>query len=293
MPDTKPYHKTTQLRTYLAIFMVALAISLVLSPPTVAQRAIGANQGERRAGNPAALTIEIASHLNQDSVIGLAAVDLDSGKRFNLGEDREFDAASTMKILFAVELYKAAAAGRIDLDSVYTIPTGSIQRYGTGSIQHEAGPYKYTWRELVKRMMQQSDNTAAYVISHEIGIPELQAVADSYGMDRTDVEKNTTTAADMGRLMEKLYRAELLDVTTTQELLILMRNTQFEDRLPALLPGGTTVSHKTGDAFDGGQHDVGVVEGGNHRYLVAILTSRTDVRQVAAISKALYGYYHP
>lgn len=293
MQDIEHRNKPTPLRTYLAIFMVALAISLILSPPTLAQRAVGADKGERRAGNPAALTIDIASHLNQDSVIGLSAVDLDSGKRFNLGEDREFDAASTMKILFSVELYKASKAGTIDLDSVHTIPAGSVQRYGTGSIQNEPGPYKYTWRELVKRMMQQSDNTAAYVISQEIGIPELQAAASSYGMNRTNVEKNTTTAADMAVLMEKLYRAELLDVTTSQELLILMRNTQFEDRLPALLPGGTTVSHKTGDAFDGGQHDVGVIEGDNHRYVVAVFTSRTEARQVAAISKALYGYYHP
>lgn len=286
--------KTASVRNYLAVFMVALAVSMILSPPSfAAQRATGADRDGRRAGNPAELTIEIARHLKPTSVIGLYAKDLDSGKEFRLGEDRQFDAASTMKVLFAAYLYKQAAAGEISLDQPLTLSGGDIQKYGTGSIQFDPAPHKYTYRELTRRMLHESDNTAAYVISNRVGLDTMQEYADRIGLKQTDVAKNTSTASDMAILMEKLYREQLVDHNSTQELLIMMQRTLFEDRIPALLPAQATVSHKTGDAFNGGQHDIGVVSSNGRRYVMSVFTTGVDKRDVASISKAVYGYYVP
>lgn len=292
MEQTK---QKTSPRGYLAVIMIAAAVSLILSPPNfAAQRATGTANSDVPAGNPAELTIQIARYLNGSSEFGLYAKDLDSGKEFKLGEDRQFDAASTMKILYAAYLYKQAAAGDVDLDAVQTLAAADIQRYGTGSIQFDPAPYNYTYRELVKRMMHESDNTAAYVIAKRMGHPELQSYAEFLGMNHTNIEANTTTAGDMAALMEKLYREELVDHNSTQELLLVMRNTLFEDRIPALLPGGTITSHKTGDALNGGQHDVGIVESPDgKRYVIALFTTGVATRDVAGISKAIYGYYHP
>jgi beta-lactamase class A len=285
----------TSPRGYLAVIMVAAAISLILSPPSfAAQRATGSTNSDTRAGNPAELTIQIAHYLNGSSEFGLYAKDLDSGKEFKLGEDRQFDAASTMKILYAAYLYKQSDNGDLDLDAVQTLTGADIQRYGTGTIQYDPAPYNYTWRELVKRMMHESDNTAAYVIAKRMGHAELQAYAESLGMNRTNIEANTTTAGDMAIMMEKLYREQLLSHNSSQEVLLTMRNTQFEDRIPALLPGGTLVSHKTGDALNGGQHDVGIVESPDgRRYVMSVFTTGVATKDVAGISKAVYGYYHP
>jgi beta-lactamase class A len=290
----QPKQKTSP-RGYLAVIMVAAAISLILSPPSFsAQRATGSANSDRPAGNPAELTIQIARYLGGSSEFGLYAKDLDSGKEFKLGEDRQFDAASTMKILYAAYLYKQAAAGEVDLDIPQTLTGADIQHYGTGSIQFDAPPYTYTYRELVKRMMHESDNTAAFVIAKRMGHPELQSFAEFLGMNHTNIEANTTTAGDMATLMQKLYTEQLVDHNATQEILLVMRNTQFEDRIPALLPGGTLVSHKTGDALNGGQHDVGIVESPDgKRYVVSVFTTGVSTRNVAGISKAVYGYYHP
>lgn len=275
-------------RKWLTFGLALCLVSLIFSPPTGPSAASGsAERGITRDD----LTIQIAQKVQYSDDLSIAARDLTTGETFGLVETKGYDAASTMKIAILGVLYQQVQAGAVNLDEVLTIPSGEVQRYGTGSIQYESAPYRYSYRELAKRMMQQSDNTAAYILAKKVGHDEIAKFLTDQGMENSDFTNNTTTAADMLKLIENVYQGNVVNAELTAQMLAIMRDTQFEDRIPANLPGGVTVYHKTGDAFDGGSHDVGVVVKGNRAYAIAIFSRGLPADQVAAVSRLVYDYF--
>lgn len=282
------------------LILVAFGISLLLSPPTFrTESATGATIGKGlpKIANQNRLTVRLAQTLGQGNFT-VAARDVQAGETYDFGNDKTYDAASTMKLLFAAYLYQQASEGNIDLDTAITIPSGQIQRYGTGTIQNSPGPYRFTYRELAQLMMEKSDNTAAFVLSNKLGTEDLQSFAESLGLSRTSVERNTTTAKDLLKIVEAIQKGTFASPELTAELKSILDDSDFEDRLPAKLPEGAKVYHKTGDAFGGGLHDVGFVEYRGHTYAVAILTDQQggdqdDTKErMAEASRDIFAYFN-
>lgn len=279
---------------------MALGVSLLLSPPTFrTERATGATEavGLPDIGTSSRLTIRLAQTLGEGQ-FQVAAKDLQTGEVYRFGDERTYDAASTMKLLFAANLYHQASAGQFNLDENVTIPVNDIQRYGTGTIQYQSGPYNGTYRDLVRLMMEKSDNTAGYVIAGRLSQDKIQEFAASLGMGQTSVADNTTTPDDMLKLLEAIHANKIANPSLTQDLLGIMDDSAFEDRLPAKLPEGVKVYHKTGDALGGGLHDVGLVEYRGRTYAVAIFTDRQgpdrdDTKaRMADASRDVFAYFN-
>jgi beta-lactamase class A len=105
---------------------------------------------------------------------------------------------------------------------------------------------------------------------------------------------NKTSNKDMGIIMEKIYHEKLANRGLTQEMLSFLKNSDFEDRIPALLPKDVTVYHKIGNGI-GFVHDVGIVEGAKTKYYIGILTSDITkeveaTKTAALISKIVYDF---
>src|SRR5690606_5749471 len=82
---------------------------------------------------------------------------------------------------------------------------------------------------------------------------------------------HVTTAADMAKLMSLLLTGEAIDPVSDQEMLDLLARQRINDRLPARLPDGTTVAHKTGN-LGNLVHDIGVIYAPKEPVIVAVLT---------------------
>ncbi|MEX2043611.1 MAG: serine hydrolase [Patescibacteria group bacterium] len=296
-PDSRRRRGTK--RQYLTVAVVAVGLSLLLSPPqgpAGAPETAVADSDLPTIESQQDLTIRIAQNLG-DGRIGIAARDLESGEEFLLGADRVYDAASTTKLVIVGFMYHEASNNRFDLGEVLTLAPDEIQRYGTGVIQNRGAPHRYSWRELAALMMEKSDNTAAYVLAARLDKQKLQRFADEQGLADTSIEDNTTTPRDMLRFMDRLQRGQLADESLTEELIGILDDSEFEERLPALLPEEAEVFHKTGDAFNGGQHDVGIVRYGGKSYAVAIFTEGvpgdvdTKRRKIAEASRDIFAYY--
>lgn len=284
--------KRNRLRQYLTITAVAMAAALLFVPPRLpTEKARGGTAQSDIPRTPAELTVEIAKNLKTSSELSIAAKDLKTGERYSLGADKRFDAASTQKLTIVAYMYNQASNDRFDLDQVITIPSAEVQRYGTGSLQYERAPLRKSWRELARVMMKESDNTAAYVLTNRLDQQKVQEFANGLGLTSTDVFKNTTTATDMLVLIEAIYRDQVADPTLSQELKGFMVDTAFEDRLAPGLPDEATLIHKTGDAFDGGLHDVGVITYRDREYAVALFSRRVDLAEIPDISRELFEYY--
>jgi beta-lactamase class A len=97
---------------------------------------------------------------------------------------------------------------------------------------------------------------------------------------------------DMCRLMELIGTRAILDAASCGAVLDILKRNKADSRIPALLPKGTVVAHKTG-TIRGVRNDLGIVEAPSGPYAVAILSRgvpsdiRTDVR-IAEISLAVY-----
>ena len=117
------------------------------------------------------------------------------------------------------------------------------------------------------------------------------AGSDGLSEERSDV----SSPRDMVRLLEMLYRGDLLSETSTAAVLHILERQQAVTIIPYGLPPGTRTAHKTG-GVTGVRCDVGVVFAPSGPYAVALMAKHvTDTRAIdralAAVSKAVYAEF--
>jgi beta-lactamase class A len=111
-------------------------------------------------------------------------------------------------------------------------------------------------------------------------------------------EKDVATPHDMNRLIEKIFRGQIVDRASSDQIIEFMNHSMIgQARIPAALPEGTRVVHKTG-SISGSTNDTGIVflPDGNHLLITVMMrdakASTTDrERVIADISKYAYDYF--
>lgn len=221
--------------------------------------------------------------------------DYTSNFQMNINESVIFTAASVNKIPILAALYYFVQKGEIDLDTDITLQKEDIQDYGTGSIRYDPVGSVYSIKTLAQLMIQKSDNTAAYLLSNQvIGISKAQALINSWGLTQTDLVNNKTSNKDIGIIFEKIYKGGVANLGLTQEILSLLSESDFEDRLPALLPNNAKVYHKIGTEVNT-IHDVGIVELDKVKYYIGIFSTdvtseKEAIKKLAEVSKKVFDF---
>jgi beta-lactamase class A len=154
-----------------------------------------------------------------------------SATRLAINPDREFHAASTMKVPVMIELFRQADAGKLTLDErllvkneFHSIVDGSVYQLSVGD-DSDAEVYKaagktMTLRQLCEAMITVSSNFAANLLIERLGAKNIQHTVDQLGAggmhvlrgveDQKAFDKgmnNTTTAAALATLLEKITQA--------------------------------------------------------------------------------------
>jgi beta-lactamase class A len=275
---------------YVVPFLLFCAAILALTPPAINGALSQAGATEVAAGQ-SELTVQLAQQLGQVGAIGVAAKDLRTGESYSLGGDQVFDGASTMKLYIVGTLYHMASEEGFNLDAETNIAPSEVQRYGTGGVIATRAS-RASYRELAKRSLHQSDNTAAFVLAERLGRAKIQSLVDEQGLRDTSIERNTTTPADMVRWLELLNANKLANPADTQSMLADMQHTIWEDRITPGVPPEAIVYHKTGDGLDGGQHDAGIVIYRGRTYAVGIYTRQIgDEAKIAAASRVIFEHF--
>ena len=109
-------------------------------------------------------------------------------------------------------------------------------------------------------MIKESDNTAELMLKRYLGEEKIEAELHRIGADSTRYWQptNTTTPNDILLVLRKIADPSYTTQELSAEMLDLMTNTSFEERLPQPLPEGTRVAHKIGSYGDSFS-DAGVV----------------------------------
>jgi beta-lactamase class A len=212
---------------------------------------------------------------------GVVVLDPSSGERVAMDADRRFLAASLNKLPVLMTLYRAAASGAVDLDDKISMQASDVQAYGTGVLYTYPVGHTTTLRECARLLIKESDNTAWKMLDRYLGRDYIRAELYRVGARSTAYWfPNTTTPDDVLLVLEKISDPSYTNPDLSAEMLDIMTNTAFEDRLPQPLPEGTRVSHKIG-YYGTTFADAGVVfpEGARDirdAYLMVVIASDTS-----------------
>jgi beta-lactamase class A len=212
-----------------------------------------------------------------------------SGKTVSLNADRRFVAASLSKLYALLTLYRAVSQGEMSLDDEITMRPSDIWAYGTGVLsknpsKYPAG-YTMTLRECAEFMIKESDNTAELMLNRYLEEERIEAELHRIGADSTRYWNpiNTTTPHDILLVLKKIADPSYTSPRLSADMLELMTNTSFEDRLPQPLPEETRVAHKIG-SYESTFSDAGIVfpgesAGTGREYYIVVFSEGTSERE--------------
>ncbi len=215
---------------------------------------------------------------------GIYVVDLDNKNYVNLRGSNVFSAASTIKVPVLVAFFEDVDAGKISLDEKLAV-TKEVIGGGSGYMQYEELGTKYSALHTATDMIRVSDNTATNMLIERLGGANVlnQRFAE-WGLNNTVIRNplpdltgtNTTSPEDLGNLLIKINRGDLISLRSRDRLLEIMRKTRTRTLLPQGLEKGATIAHKTGDIRPS-LGDVGIIDMPNgKRYVASVLVKRPD-----------------
>lgn len=185
---------------------------------------------------------------------GIVVIDLKTGISASSNPDQVFTAASLYKLFVAESVYQKIDQGQLTLNS----PAGNGQSVG----------------QCLNNMITWSDNNCGVTLGTLVGWERQNSRLQAAGFGHTMLRASNselTSSGDVALLLKRLYDGTLLSDASNQHFLGLLKAQQVNNRLPARLPAGTVVAHKTGD-LDGLLHDAGIVYGPKGNYLVSIMS---------------------
>ncbi|MDN5852942.1 MAG: class A beta-lactamase-related serine hydrolase [Actinomycetia bacterium] len=214
--------------------------------------------------------------------------------------EREHPAASTMKLPLLIAIHRAAEAGELSLDD--TIPVheefSSVVPDRTFRVTEDYDNDPVPWAELGndasiawlgERAIILSSNLATNLLIEQAGIPAVNAVYDAAGATTSRLRQciqdlpaqesgtsNTATAEDMARVLVSLLADQLTPTARTQEIERVLAACETNEAIPAGLPAGTYIAHKTG-WIDGACHDAALVRPDDAEPFILSIYSGADL----------------
>jgi beta-lactamase class A len=232
--------------------------------------------------------------------VGIAYVDLASRDTLFLNADTSFHAASTMKVPVMIELFRRANTGSFRMDQ-------GLLMVNQFALYHRIGQ-RVRVDTLLRLMITRSSNFATNTLITLVGADAVTRSMRSLGAQRIQVlrgvedgkafEKgmnNTTTARDLAIILRAIEEGKAASPAATHEMLAILLAQEFNEKIPAGLPPGTRVAHKTGE-ITAVSHDAAIIyPTGRKPYVLVVLTrgiadGTRSSKLIADISAILYAH---
>jgi len=252
-------------------------------------------------------TVQIQERIQKSGAeVGVAFRTLDGKTEWYFRADEAFHAASTMKIPVLIELFHQVREGKLKLDDplpikneFHSLVDGSAYTLDAAD-DSEAELYKAvgqtrTLRQLCELMITVSSNLATNLLIEKLGVENIRATVHSLHADGMNVlrgvednkayEKglnNTTTARGLEQLLDAIARGEAVDKDGSRQMIEILERQKFNEGIPAGLPPGTRVAHKTGEITKI-HHDAAIVFAPRPFVLVILVRGIADIKVSAAL----------
>jgi beta-lactamase class A len=248
--------------------------------PLLADRIFSENPNDVRI-NFSALRSSLNTYFDTNNVSGSMYFEfLPTGSSIRVNGDTRFRAASLIKLPVAMELFKAAEQGKINLDEKVALKQEWLNE-GFGDLYDKGVGYEVSYSEAVKILLQDSDNTALRLIIEatdsaiEIEDRALGALDIEFNLDSDDGILVGTRS--YSSFLKCLYFACYNTKEDSQRILQYLSETKFDNRIVAGVEDKSViVSHKIGVFNSQVQSDCGIVYLDKNNYIICIMIEGTD-----------------
>ena len=228
---------------------------------------------------------------------------LTTGNVISINE-RAQESASLIKLYVMGAVMQEIQNGNLEMnDENYDQITG---QYGRDSVDSN-----------LYSMITVSDNSATNELvrylnkdhDHKKGMKKVNAFIKAQGFEYTheyngledtslwyDADtKNTTSAKDCGRLLERIYRGEFISHLASRQMEELLLNQQVTYKIPSTIPSESRVANKTGETSDC-ENDAAIVYTPKGDYILCIMSCEVSSKSSAVdslqeMSSLIYSYF--
>jgi beta-lactamase class A len=252
--------------------------------------------------------------------IAVALHDAETGLELHYNADRWFHAASTIKVPILLGVFAAIDRGELlphsrvhvrnrFLSVVESVPFRVESGRDANSAVHNAIGKMMRVDELAYHMITTSSNLATNLLLGVIGpdavnrtLKELdvddgidlkRGVEDELGFEKGI--NNLVTADGLLRILVLLSEGKAFSPALSRRMMDILHGQEFNQGIPARLPKGARVAHKTGE-ISTIAHDAGVVYLPKRKPYVLVVLTEWDPegsgrsRTIAAISHTIYEF---
>lgn len=202
--------------------------------------------------------------------LGFYYKNLVTGVERGVNSGEEFSAASVIKLPLFLYILEQSAYGVLDMNQKLRVTKDDMVPI-CGALTLFTDAVEADIRTLCRLMISLSDNTATNRLIRHCSISCVQDGFHAMGLRKTALRRmlfdsqaaaagleNSICPAEIGLLLERLYRNEFVNPDVCQEALDTLLLQQVDHKLNGKLCGQVEIAHKTGED-DGISNDVGIV----------------------------------
>ena len=193
-----------------------------------------------------------------------------TGFEYSIRADEAFGAASVIKLPLFLHVLERAAAGCFSMSDKLTV-TEDDKVPICGALTLFTEDVLVDIRTLCRLMISISDNTATNCLIKHCTIDGVSRGFRSMGLEKTMLRRrlfdraaskagiqNSICPAEIGMLLEKVYRNEFVSAEVCKEVIDTLMLQQVDHKLNGKVCGQVDIAHKTGED-DQLSNDVGIV----------------------------------
>lgn len=293
-----------------------LGIFLLMAPPLFAQSAIRSRYKQDPAFRDSLKGIIQDAGLGGSydagsdgmETVSFAVIDL-SGAEPVLGglhADNFIYPASVYKMYVAMDVLKQVSEGRYSLYAPHVIDAPHNIVDTAKEISHDPRPLlqpgdTVSVKYLLDLMITRSDNSAANILIDIAGRPKINKTIHANGWKGSEVTRKfltrkyeepgyenirgtETSALHAADFMYKIQKQQLVNPWVSMQMKVLLGGQLDTSKLAAGLPKNVMFYHKTG-WWSIYTNDVGIVDDGGIRYVIALFTPVTEDEVAPAMRK--------
>ncbi len=251
--------------------------------------------------------------------IGVAALDLATGRELSILGDQRFPMASTSKIAIAATFLEGVDKGKWSLSDRFPLMVPVASRPFSSKIAPVNAGTMLPAHELIELMITRSSNPATDALLAAVGGPDAvnrwvrNAGIDNFELSRDIAtlvrddgefdpatyidQRDSATPQAMIALLAGIHQGRWLSAESRRVIIGAMERCRTgKRRIPAMLPAGSYVAHKTG-SLNNTSSDIGIIQMPDGRPVaIAIYVTGQGSRparedRIAQIARTLYDTY--
>lgn len=223
---------------------------------------------------------------------------LPSGISIGVNDQEEVRLVSLAKVPTIMAVYRQINLENLKPEQILKVSREDINK-DSGDLWKRGEGVQITLEEAINLTLTESDNTAHNLLLRLIQPEDINAVYDSLDIQvRQEDGFPVVTPKSYSSILRSLYLSSYLSQQYSNEILELLTQTKFKDKLTAGVPSSIKVAHKVGvlegkDASLSLFLDCGIIYVPNRPYLLCMFVNGSDEEaqvRMKSVSQTIYEY---